>query len=213
MKQVAGYWLPDTEKHFPNALIDGEYQAGIRNHALAEMKRLGFTFQTAVDIGANVGLWAVPLSSHFETVVCFEPVPESAECLRKNTEGRNVIVHQLALSDRSGTDNINILEPFKASGAASFLPVTKGGKPLASRSISVEVRTLDGFRLSNVDLIKIDVQGWESHVLKGAVETLERCRPMLVYEDAEGLQEMIASLGYVNVASANKDFIAVKVRR
>ena len=52
----------------------------------------------------------------------------------------------------------------------------------ASEEITVRVSTLDGFAFDDVDLIKIDVEGHELSVLRGAIQTLQRCRPALIVE-------------------------------
>ena len=53
---------------------------------------------------------------------------------------------------------------------------------LAEIKLKINSRTLDSFNLENIALIKIDVQGWEKKVLKGAEETLKRCKPLLIIE-------------------------------
>jgi FkbM family methyltransferase len=119
-----------------------------------------------VDIGANIGAMARIFAKRAKVVHAFEPSPRALEYLRLNAE-ENVIVHPVALSDHSG---VGLFEERESLDRSS----------LSDHGVEVPVRTLDSFDLKP-DLIKIDVEGFEPEVLRGARETLQRS-PILLFE-------------------------------
>jgi len=135
-----------------------------------------------LDIGANRGIYTYKLSRLGALVLAFEPNPVCASLLRAwGKHNRAIIVHNVALSNQTGHAELQI--PIDSTGAehdasASLVP----HQFLRSRSIPVQLRTLDSYGLSNISLMKIDVEGAEADVLDGAVHTLENCKPALLIE-------------------------------
>jgi FkbM family methyltransferase len=133
-----------------------------------------------VDVGANWGSYSLLLAPQFTHVDAFEPVERCANALARYSEtfGGSIRVHQCALSDREGT--VPFFIPWRDDvDASSSSRVVSAGDPAA---ISVQAKTLDSFEFTDVDLIKIDVEGHEREVLRGAEETIRRCRPRLLVE-------------------------------
>lgn len=144
---------------------------------------------TAVDGGANYGIFAYVLSKIACRVLAFEPNPDCARFARRMLRGR-AEVHELALSDRSGQAAFHL--PYSDKGAA--LHYAGNLKGLHSqfkdiRTYEVEVRTLDSFVLQDVTCIKADVEGSEREVLDGARKTIARDRPILLLELLSGTHE------------------------
>jgi hypothetical protein len=81
----------------------------------------------------------------------------------------------------------------------------------------IPMKTLDSFDFPNIDLIKIDVEGFEGEILKGAMETIERHKPVLVIEQQKheyqnDMQDVpvirtLESWGYEVVEQFNKDWV------
>jgi len=132
----------------------------------------------AVDIGAHVGLWTIQLLQRFERVECFEPVPQHLECWRKNVvdyDGR-VTLHEVALGHQSNMmTKMRVIS--KLSGRSRIED--------CDESIEVPITTLDSFSIDQVDLIKIDTEGYEKFVIEGAISTIQRCRPVMIVEQKE----------------------------
>jgi FkbM family methyltransferase len=139
---------------------------------------------TVVDVGANVGTHTTAFANAVGTggrVIAFEPQPRVFELLERNVQANgydNVSLYRFALgAERSvryapPTDyaaHVNV-------GAVSLLSDAE------ESSHPVDVVTLDSFELDAVRLIKIDVEGMECDVLRGAVRTLRRCRPVVSVE-------------------------------
>ena len=120
---------------------------------------------TAVDIGANQGVFAFALSRLAERVVCFEPNPDYARFARWMLRGR-AEVHALALSDKPGRGTFYV--PHADDGmvlhlAGSLKRTHTQFKTMAS--YEVEIGTLDAFGLTDLTFIKADVEGSEREVL------------------------------------------------
>ena len=141
---------------------------------------------TAVDIGANQGIFAYALSALADRVIAFEPNPDYALFARWMLRGR-AEVHALALSDRAGraTFTVPISEQGMDLHFAGSLKPTHGQFP-GYRSYEVEVRRLDDFGFENVRFIKADVEGSEREVLDGARATIMRDRPAILLELLSG---------------------------
>lgn len=137
-----------------------------------------------VDVGANAGIYSAMAIQRRRWVAAFEPVPEVATRLRGLIGARGV-VHQVALSDYCGTAVLHV--PYADDAAittrSSLEPDVDAD--LSHRDIEVNVATLDSFGLSDIAFLKIDVEGHELSVLKGATETIMKSRPNLLVEVEE----------------------------
>jgi FkbM family methyltransferase len=177
MKIKHGWHFPDDETHLPDMIhrqslacgIPG-YQVRSRNKSLFDLH--GIRRRHAIDVGANVGLWARDLCSQFARVTAFEPIADFRECLLENVKSENLTVHPVALGNRQGTTQM-----IRVAGNAGHTHVDA-----KSESGSVEIRTLDSFGFDDVDYIKIDCEGYEYEVLLGAEQTIRRCRPRICVE-------------------------------
>ena len=145
-------------------------------HFLKSVLRPGDTF---VDVGANIGYFSrlgSRLTGQCGRVVAIEPSPDAITLLERNTQGLgNVVIQQCAVSDHPGIQEFSI----KREGDTSHL----GDDPRADSQIEVVVRTLDALFLEDsADVIKIDVEGHEMEVLRGAQRLIERDSPLLYFE-------------------------------
>jgi FkbM family methyltransferase len=136
-----------------------------------------------IDVGAHAGEWLeqfVKLSPHGKHFA-FEPLPHLAKALQEKFP--NVSVQQCALSDVEGTCTFYHCPQLEGWSGLKQQPYPIKA---AVNEIQVQTRLLD--RILPVDLpityIKIDVEGAELQVLRGAVETLRRFKPHVVFEHA-----------------------------
>ena len=72
------------------------------NPFLSTMKQI-YKRNTALDLGAHVGIWSKRLASEFSDVVSFEPIPQHIECWIRNVKNDNVVLNKVAISDKIGT--------------------------------------------------------------------------------------------------------------
>ena len=139
------------------------------------------TDSTTVDAGANRGeilrelVRAAPKGTHH----AFEPIPELAEQLRKV---RGAVVHQIALADYAGEAIFHYFPGLDSESSLYDRPDRSAGQRVVE--LTVNVRPLDDVleARDRVDFIKIDVEGAQSALLRGAMKTLCRDRPVIVME-------------------------------
>jgi len=158
--------LPSYDRHFRRYVEKGYYQ---RSALLVAMSTVGGRWKTAIDVGGHVGFMANDMAKFFEQVHSFEPEPDNFACLDQN-KAENVTAYNFALGAGDGKAGL-----FNPSDDNS------GGWVMGEGN-SVDVRMLDSFNFQHVGFIKIDVQGNEPGVLRGAVETLRRWKPAVMVE-------------------------------
>ncbi len=134
----------------------------------------------AIDVGANKGVYSHLLARVCQSVEAFEPNPKIYRILTRSLP-RNVVAHQVALSDCVGT--AELIVPMYGGGysnqTASLNPRKRNE---GAGTVRVAQRTLDSYGFANVGFIKIDVEGFETAVLAGAAETIRRERPVMQIE-------------------------------
>jgi len=124
--------------------------------------------------------------------------------LRENLKGiPNVNLFEVALGDENTKATFYIPQKFSRE-TPNFGTLRKGRGP--KRTITVELRTLDSFGFNNVGLIKVDTEGNELNILKGATETLKKQMPQLIleihsplHENARLITQLLKTLGYRNL--------------
>ncbi|MCQ4084743.1 FkbM family methyltransferase [Streptomyces sp. RB6PN25] len=149
-------------------------------------------YGTALDIGAWYGPWSRRLARRADRVVALEPVPEVCRALR-DTVPPGVEVINAAASDRLGDAPIWLADRRgrEARGLTSLEPrpyVHRGTRP-------VRLTTVDALDLPDVSFVKIDVEGHEAAVLRGAEKTLRRDRPNLFIEAETRIQPVERIIG------------------
>ena len=136
--------------------------------------------QNSIDIGANLGLFTFFMSRASKHVFAFEPNPYPLENL-KDLVDSNVTVLPIALGNNDGPVEIKI--PHHRKGWSS------NGASLASKEINdgkiinIQCRKLDSLNIENIGLIKIDVEGFEIEVIRGAKDTILKNKPVMIIEN------------------------------
>lgn len=172
---------------------------------------------TAVDVGANLGAYAMAMAAAVGPsgkVLAFEPLAEPFEWLRHNTRASpQVSCFEMALSDRPADGlEMNVPLLFGKIPEPSLAQLDSSVK--GSKTYSVRVTTLDSYqdRLDRLAFIKIDVEGHELNCLQGARETIAKFRPLIQFESNDlashysRFQAFSAPLGYsvCDIDSAGK---------
>jgi FkbM family methyltransferase len=155
---------------------------------------------TFLDIGGNKGdfaLFAAAIVGKSGRVVCFEPHPDNASWIRKSVALNgfgNVRVEELALSDRLGEAELNI---GGKSGQHSLETRKRDRGTVTVRTMDLD-KYLRAEGIGRIDAIKIDVEGAEDKVISGALETLQRDRPVMFLDvhsiGAERLEDLAGRL-------------------
>lgn len=176
MYNAHGWWFPDQDTHFAGMLAKNikkgggpVYQQPVRQASIAHCA----TRKLALDIGANVGLWSRELCQHFEHVIAFEPVADFRDCLMRNVPSVNFDVRACALGDQDTT--IDMIITAENTGHSHVDTGTIG-------TGTIPMYRLDTLNLPTVNYIKIDCEGYENTILRGAQQTIMRDRPIMVVE-------------------------------
>jgi len=181
--------------------VQGVYEKDELDFLFEFLRPFDEEFETgmAIDVGANVGNHALYFSKIFRKVEAFEPNPATYELLELNSGPvENIVCHRLALGD--SMEMLAVVEdPTNVGGAR----LERGGSGVSM----VEVRTLDGLSFDGQSpcFLKLDVEGFESKVLLGAVETLRKSQPFVVFEQhshdfsqqSTAAIEILKNIGYV----------------
>lgn len=164
----------------------------VRNYVETDvriLRQLCNSRKISLDVGANQGVFTLFLSKYSSHVYCFEPVPWLGEYLRNKYKGCNVSVINCALGDMGSEMYLNIpsVGNMKYETRSSLISqfendYIEGKRVTNIEKIKVAVKKLDDFRISNIGLVKIDVEGFEYQVLKGGEETILQNRPVIFIE-------------------------------
>lgn len=131
---------------------------------------------TCVQAGGNLGVWPKYLSKHFASVITFEPAPDLFPKLMANCFEPNVIKLQAALGDAGGVVGTECTRR-----DTKRMAVHEGLTHIVPVGIVPRLR-LDALELPVLDLLYLDLEGYELYALNGAGETLRRCRPVIAVE-------------------------------
>lgn len=141
---------------------------------LEDTKERGFYPKVVADIGANQGNWTRALLSIFPNASClmFEPVPAFAGDLKRISESQHAHYWGVGISDSDGTlDLCSVTQNGAATSGSTFLE-SSHAESYGLAKIPVQVRSLDSLVSSHEipipELVKIDVEGFEMPVLRGA---------------------------------------------
>lgn len=171
-----------------------------------------------IDGGANIGAVSVSLGRHMEDwgkVLSFEPQDKIFMALCGNivlNGMNNVRTYRAALGRQDGLIDFPDPDYTRAGnfGGVSMLPQTDIGQKIEAHAQTASKR-IDSLELQRLDFLKLDVEGMEIEALVGGMETLSRCRPVVMAEwikcGKESLEAFFGKVGY-RCANAGVDVVA-----
>jgi FkbM family methyltransferase len=174
--------------------LTSEYQSEFFDPVVEVLNKhintLGIEEGVIVDIGANQGITALTLRDNIPNtgMVCIEPAKENLEHLRYNVTG--AVIYPIAISDIDSTGSIT-----RYSGNQTY-------RLNKDDSGNIPVAKLDSLDIKDIMLIKVDVEGHEIEVLKGADGTLKKYSPLILLEhhydlvDKDELYYQIEKINY-----------------
>lgn len=196
----AGGWLCYLNKDTSNL-----FYSAANNNVLRWLSKLGDKTKIYVDVGACVGDTSIPVADSFAYTYCFEPVPKNYSILLRNVAANNC---RDIISFNVGLSNSFHSELFSDSYATSKRDV--------EGVVVVHLRTGDSYELSNVAVMKIDVEGAEYEVLEGFEKTIDACKPALIIERNDEYPDIhlwLLQKGYtVTDSDSNNDLYEHKER-
>ncbi len=162
---------------FPFASMSGSYEPDIYNHFMSNVR----PHDAIVEVGGFIGVYTIPMAKRLGdrgSVTVFEPEPHNAVCLRKhigmNDVAEKVTLVQLAVGKEEG--HVYFTTGGFASSFAEETPSQDTNKIPMTRLDSI-------LKDQKIDILKIDVEGFEEDVLRGAANLLadrKRC-PRVIY--------------------------------
>jgi len=179
---------------------------------LDRLRRGGASYQTILDVGANIGVFSVAASEFFPgaRIEAFEPIPDCREKFLRNvarTSGTQPRLWSVALGRNRSRATFHVNEHTPSSSILRMLPEHEVEFPDARRTrpIDVEIETLDDLMSaigpSRPCLLKIDVQGYELEVLSGGPrflafvdDVIVECSVRPLYDGAPSAEEVISIL-------------------
>jgi FkbM family methyltransferase len=168
-----GYLWPEEDTACAAVVFDMREDL---NYALEHVKKFGLVVQA----GGNMGTWANALATVFGRVITFEPNPRNFQALVHNVASAgNVLALPCALGSQGGNWCMTELTAAEKDNAGAY-QVTSG--------FGVPVVALDSFALPALDLLYLDIEGFELHAMKGAIKTIAEFKPVIAFED-KGLSE------------------------
>jgi FkbM family methyltransferase len=183
-----------TIRLFKKANLSRElYCYGFEEAEMQFLKRYLKEKDVVFDIGANIGLFTLISSEYIGAggmIYAFEPTPQTYSWLEQNCRAnnlQNVILNQLAVSDKDGTIEFHL----SAEGFDAFNSIVRPSKGSNYITQTVNCLTLDSYIEKNnlsgkIQIIKIDVEGFEISLLNGGEQTLSLSNaPDLVVEFTE----------------------------
>lgn len=213
MKQAGEYLVPRGEDTLTRAYEIGGVDTGILAQCLG---RFDGRF-TAVDGGAHAGSWSRYMAGRFKFVFAFEPEPMNHKCLWENTrELPNVVRLQAALWD---APEIPVqMEQRRVGNTGTFQVKTLEASPRHAGPFTTTIDLKLADSPHQVDFIKLDVEGAELHALRGAVQTIERCKPAILFEWAaktagrygtklEDIEDFLRGHGYAHAQSYKENYL------
>jgi FkbM family methyltransferase len=148
------------------------------------------------DIGANSGMYTVPMARLAAQVCAFEPVPHNFDILEaviKRGRLKNVVPRRLAISDSNGIARMAI--PVTGFYGGYYMAALDEHGALEVRSVTIDGLIAEG--VPEPDFIKCDVEGAEDRVVNGARRLIARRHPVWLLETFEdSMLTLMASLGY-----------------
>jgi FkbM family methyltransferase len=142
-----------------------------------------------IDVGANIGLFTMAVARHCPAaeIHCFEPSPHPRRCLAqtivRNGLASRIELNEMALYSHMGELEFRVHDDLRHAAGDGLRDTGRAGP---THAIRVPVTTLDAYckekQFDRLDLIKIDTEGAELHVLQGASNVLTTLKPAVIFE-------------------------------
>lgn len=156
--------------------------------------------KTVVTAGGNMGLHTRAYAEMFEKVYVFEPDLRNFAALVRNCQYENVYFFRAGLGAEPGWGKIN-------PGAETN---TGTHRIEAEAQGHLPIMTVDQLGITDLNLLQLDVEGYEHHVIAGAEQTIGRCKPVIVAESYNAnMQTVFDKYGYTPADNSVSDTVYV----
>jgi len=191
-------------------MIDQPYQQNHRDKIIEYLKSINQPFRHCIDVGSHIGIWSNDLVKHFDWVYAFDIIQELRDCYVQNIQAKNYTLFDCGLGSESKTVQVN----YVAEHSKNTQVDSRG-------NYTAQIRTLDSFNLNHIDYIKMDVEGYELEILKGAIALLQQQSPIIHMEMKTGgltkfnlnkqmMRDWLSQYGYQQVLKISNEFVFKK---
>jgi FkbM family methyltransferase len=182
------FWVPDTSDVIL-AILLAEQQRKIYGDAGTGGVKRG---DIVLDGGAHIGIYVkTALEAGAEKIVAIEPSPDALECLRRNfhkeIESGKVVVYPKGIWDEEKT--LVFYSNGNGEAGDSFLTQGEGARHIADVPVTTIDKIVAELKLPRVDIIKADIKGAGTRMIKGAGETLRAYHPRMVISVEEAPED------------------------
>jgi FkbM family methyltransferase len=207
------YWIYKDDSFYQQRIAGaGPYQ----KQNLLRLRELKPDARTILDCGMNIGMNSIEYATWAKTVHGFEPTPQTYSMATRNIdlakaqtdadmikpwhEDSSFVVtgditpHNIGLGDVAGTFDILIKKDNAGHNHIEniHVPLVSGkarSRKIEPEKVTVDVKTVDSFDFQDVDIIKIDTEGYEFPIVKGAEQTIMKWKPIVQLEMVAGQPE------------------------
>ena len=168
MKKLFDWWVPDQESSGIRDIMSEWNNKGLKSIQRCKART------TAIQAGGNLGVFPYYLASYFKDVITFEPVQAHWDCMARNLRSmQNITAYKYGLGEKAGSARIHKTLADNC-GATQIVEDEEG---------VLKILALDQMNFEEVDLIWLDVEGFEVKALKGAQTTIATWSPVIVVEN------------------------------
>ena len=170
MKQLSdGIWIPDSgQTCYDWTMVEIE----LPDHLMNIWSQFSRPIENIIHAGGNIGIYTLKYAKRAQNVYVFEPASENFEAMSMNCgKESNVFMFRSALGDNNTPIDIVNEAYDKQCGAWR----------VEGNGIIPKLR-IDDMNLPNISIIQLDVEGYEFFILKGAVETIKKHKPLICVE-------------------------------
>jgi FkbM family methyltransferase len=202
LTQRKGWWVPTRDKISLEITLAEVHDLDL---ILPHCKQ----YRRVIQAGGQIGIWPMALAGKFRHVWTFEPDLNNYAALVQNTGNvANIVRTRMALGDKDGMGSMDHIDPENI------------GAHQVKEGEDFKIGTVDSYMFDDVDLIQLDIEGFEHQAILGAADTIDKCSPVIVlelkglgkrygYTDEETI-EFLAGLGYKIKDRIHRDVLFVR---
>ena len=169
IQQPDGLYCPDTgQTCYDWTMIE----IGIPNLLMDTVHQQSKPINSVIHAGGNIGIYALEFAKRAKNVYVFEPANENFTALSLNcARVENIFAYKAALGNTNTP--VQVFNPAPDLQCGAWQVKDNGNIPTL---------TIDNLGLNDVSIIHLDIEGYELFALKGAENTIKRCKPLLAFE-------------------------------
>ena len=167
------------------------------NDHIVNIKKYVKDFDCVIQAGGNQGMYPLLLAKMFKVVYTFEPDPLNFHCLVNNCQHDSIVKFNAALAEKNKMIHVN-------RGS-----LTNTGTHTVGDGGYCVALSIDSIPFDKVDLIHLDLEGYENNAIRGSLKTIEKFKPVILAERSRNseIENMLSPFGYTYKGQSVSDAI------